>query len=83
MGNDNTIRPPDEPKTVVEWLWYVKRYDKGIFVREQVKSKWRNVALADLPPDRWAFHVARWLNENALPCRVKEPEEMAGVQPPL
>ena len=76
MSNDNTIRPPDEPKTVVEWLWYVKRYEKVILVRGQVGDKIEPVALADLPPDRWAYWMFRWmLDYPAVPARLKEPLE--------
>lgn len=81
MANDNGNRPPEEPKTLEEWLWRLKRYDKGIFVREQLAGKFQNVALADLPPDRWAFHVARWLEQGMLPVRVREPEEIKKVDP--
>lgn len=76
MANDTTQRPPEEPKTLTEWLWRLKRYEKGIFVRELVGEKWMNMALADLPPDRWAFHVARWLEQGVLPVRIREPEEI-------
>lgn len=67
---------PNEPKNLMEWLWRLKRYEDGIFVREQgAGGKWGNAKLSDLPPERWAFHVARWLEEGSLPCRILEPQE--------
>jgi hypothetical protein len=77
---DRTVEPlvrlSDEPRNLTEWLWRLKRYDRGIYVSEQVDGRWGNIALADLTPERWAHHVARWLEEGALPCRIREPEEM-------
>lgn len=78
--NEDTVEPlvrlSDEPMNLTEWLWRLKRYERGIYVREQVDGRWGNVALADLTPERWAHHVARWLEEGLLPCRIREPEEM-------
>ncbi len=68
---DKDELPPDEPTTLYEWLWRLKRYQDGIFVRERIEGHFRNVALSQLPPDRWAYWVARWLDENALPMRIK------------
>jgi hypothetical protein len=62
--------------TLTEWFLRLKRYEREIYVREQVDGRWGNVALADLTPERWAHHVARWLAKGALPCRISEPEEM-------
>lgn len=66
---------PDDPKDLAEWLWRLRRYENGIYVREQVDGKWTNARLSDLPPERWAFHVARWLDGGVLPCRVLEEHE--------
>jgi hypothetical protein len=60
------VRAPDEPKSLMEWLWRLLRYEDGIYVREQKPDgKWGNTRLSELPPERWAFHVARWLEEGA------------------
>jgi hypothetical protein len=73
-------RPPDEPTNLFEWLWRLKRYEKGIFVRQKVEEggdfTWVNLNLAELDPKTWAEYVARWLEEGRLPVRVKEPEEI-------
>lgn len=68
-------RPPDKPQALDEWLWYVRRYEATIYVREQIDGKWQSVALSTLPPERWAHHVARWLDKGMVPCRVRETEE--------
>lgn len=70
-----TPAPPEEPQNLEEWLWRLKRYESGIFVREKTKEGWDSVALSTLPPDRWAHHVARWLEEGVLPARLKEDGE--------
>jgi hypothetical protein len=79
-AKEDTVEPPvrlsDEPRNLWEWLWRLKRYERGIYVREQVDGRWGNVALSDLTPERWAYYVARWLEDGVLPCRVREPEEM-------
>jgi hypothetical protein len=55
----------------------VRRYEAGIFVREQGPGgKWGNAALRDLSPERWAYHVARWLEEGILPVRIRESDEI-------
>ena len=69
-------RPSDEPSTLKDWLWRLKRYEHGIFVREQIDGKSVTIALAHLRPEQWAHHVARWLEEGILPTRIREPEEM-------
>lgn len=70
-------QPPAEPTSLQEWLWYVKRYEKGIFVRHRGgDGNWTNVALADLDPKAWADRVALWLENGHIPVRVKEPQEM-------
>ena len=77
VGSTRLVRPPDPPTNLEEWLWYVRRYEDGIYVREQgADGKWGNAKLADLAPERWGQHVARWLNDGVIPCRIKEPEEL-------
>ncbi len=68
--------PPAKPLTLEEWLWYVRRYENGIYVREQVEGHWTNVALVHLTPERWAYHVSGWLAEGRLPCRILEDHEI-------
>ena len=73
----DTTRPPDNPQSLEDWLWYVRRYEDGIFVREQIDGTWQSVALSALPPERWAYHVARWMDRCMVPCRVRDTEEIA------
>jgi hypothetical protein len=70
-----TNRPPSAPTSLAEWLWYVKQYEGAIFVREQIDGHWESPALASLSPERWAHHVARWLEEGSLPVRILEEDE--------
>lgn len=60
--------PNDEPKNLYEWLWRTRYYESSIFVAEHGKP----VSLSTLPPERWAFHVSRWLKDGILPVRVLE-----------
>lgn len=70
-------KPPKEPSTLLELLWYVKYYDKHIFVRAQDKTgKWGNVRLADLDPKAWAEKMDAFLARGILPVRVRTSEEM-------
>jgi hypothetical protein len=71
----DTQRPPIEPTDLVDWLWYVRRYEDAIFVREQIDGHWESPALSSLSPERWAHHVVGWLNDGVLPVRVLEEEE--------
>lgn len=69
-------RPPESPTSLAEWLWYVRRYEHGIYVRVQrADGRWGNASLAELSPEEWGKHVARWLDEGGLPCRVLEEGE--------
>jgi len=61
----------DEPKNLWEYLWYIQAYAADIFVRERIEGKWDSVALASLPPARWAYHVASWLGQNIVPARIR------------
>ena len=65
----------DNPRNLVEWLWRLKAYEKGIYVRELNGGTWENLPLSELTPEQWARHVAKWLEENALPCRIREEAE--------
>lgn len=63
--------PPDEPTTLEDWLWYTIHHQDRIFVREQDKDgKWDSIALSKITPEKWAKHVARWLEDGHLPVRV-------------
>ena len=64
--------PPENPQNLYEWLWRLKHNEKGIFVREQIDGVWDAGALSDLPPDKWAYHVSRWICEGILPARVRK-----------
>lgn len=72
-----TERPPDQPANFEELLWYIRRYEDGIFVREQIDGKWDSVALSALSPKRWAYYLDQWLTDGHIPVRVKEDSEMA------
>jgi hypothetical protein len=61
----------DEPKNLWEYLWYIQAYAADIFVREQIEGKWESVALASLPPARWAYHVQGWLDKGIVPARMR------------
>jgi hypothetical protein len=71
------IRPPDEPQNLAEWLWRLRRYESGIYVRIQnSEGRWVNASLAELDAKTWGVKVAGFLETGALPVRIKEPEEM-------
>lgn len=68
-------RPPENPDTLADWLWYVKRYEQGIFVRETIDGKrdaYRLSYIAQKSSKLWAKHVARMLEKNIVPARVRE-----------
>lgn len=68
----------ENPETLEEWLCRLKTHEDRIFVREKIDGEWESVALSTLTPERWAYHVARWIEEGALPVYVrKEPENGA------
>lgn len=52
------VRPPDEPQSLAEWLWRLKRYESGIYVRVQKDGRWGNASLAELDPKTWGEKVA-------------------------
>lgn len=70
-------QPPEEPRTLRDWLWRLKRHERRIFVCRKAGDRWVNVALADLPPDEWATHVARWLTDGSIPVRVRDSEDLS------
>lgn len=75
-------RPPDSPTSLAEWLWYVRRYERGIYVRTQnAEGRWVNASLAELNPKEWGEHIARWLDEGGIPCRVLEEGERRPTAP--
>lgn len=67
---DNESNP-----TLRDRLQYVKQYERSIFVREQIDGKWRNVAISELSPERWAYYVANWVEAGITPHRVVEQPE--------
>ncbi len=78
MTTEPTNLPPDTPTTLAEWLWRVRRHESAIYVREKnPNGRWVTVALADLSPERWAYWVARWLEEGAVPVRVRDPGKVS------
>lgn len=76
---DNTQQVPefaeltDNPRNLWEYLWYVKAYEADIYVRELVEEKWDSVALSELRPDRWAYHVSNWAKNGVIPARIRKP----------
>ena len=69
----NPPEPPEDPTNIEEWLWRLRRYEKDIYVRDKTPDgSFDAIALSELPPERWAFHVAKWLTDGAIPVRVKE-----------
>lgn len=68
--NNELTTPPDNPTTLKDWLWRVKQYERDIFVREQIGGKWCCVAISELSPERWAYWVATWLEEDRVPTRI-------------
>ena len=72
MGNE---LPPEEPKTLADWLWRLKEYENGIFVRVKRDGKLDAVSLRNVSPREWGEHVARFLEKGMVPVRVRGPEE--------
>ncbi|MBU2177727.1 MAG: hypothetical protein KJ556_21755 [Gammaproteobacteria bacterium] len=68
--------PPDEPTTLFEWLWRLKFHEDHIFVRENIGDGFMAVPISQLPPWKWAHHVAGWLEFGHLPLRVRTKEEI-------
>lgn len=65
--------PSDDPNDLFEWLWRIKHYESTIFTRVNGETK----ALSELNAKAWALNVSKWLQENALPVRVRSDEEIA------
>ena len=70
--------PPNSPQTMEDFLWVVRQYEKGIFVREMVGAKMESVPLASLSPKRWAYHVNRFIENGINPAYVKDYLESGG-----
>ncbi len=49
--------------TLTDWLARLRANEGAIYVREGGET----VALSGLSPERWAHHVARWLQEGRTP----------------
>lgn len=67
---------PENPETLEEFLWYIKRYEHGIFFRRKVNDKWCNLSLAELDPKDWAKTIVKFITEGSLPVRVREDSEI-------
>lgn len=65
----------EQPAELIHFLYRIKRYEQGIYVREQVDGQWENPSLAELSPERWAHHVNRMLGQQIWPVRLKEEGE--------
>ena len=59
----------EDIKTLADLLHWIRLYGDSIFVREKIEGKWTN-SLNNLPPDKWAKHVARFVEEGIIPHRV-------------
>lgn len=69
------LNPPAEPQNLAEWLWYVRRYESGIFVRVRRDERWQSLSLAQLTPQEWGEQVGDMLERGVLPVRLLEPQE--------
>lgn len=70
------FREPPEEVRLIDFLYYIRRYQDGIYVRVQVDGRWTNAALSELNASQWAEYINRWLAEGVWPLRVREPQEM-------
>lgn len=76
VRSSEIVRPTEYPNTLADWLWRLKLYEDGIFVRwKDTTGHWRTVSLVSLPPKDWAKRVARWLEEGAIPARIRDDAE--------
>lgn len=71
-------KPPKEPDNLTDWLWYVKFYEKHIFVRSKNEStgKYENKSLDQLSSKEWADKISAFLDRGILPARLVADEEM-------
>jgi hypothetical protein len=73
--------PPEPPDTLAEFLWYCMEYQNEIFVREKdEEGRWGAFSLAQITPEQFGIHVARWIEEGRVPVRVKRESEMNNEQ---
>jgi hypothetical protein len=63
--------------TFVEFLDYCATYADSIYVRAEVRGKWGNYSLTELPISEALAWVKRWADEGRIPVRVKAPGESA------
>lgn len=59
----------EDIKTLADLLCWIRLYGDAIYVRENVNGEWTH-ALDSLPPDKWAKHVARFVEDGRIPHRV-------------
>lgn len=72
MSNNSQNLPPKEPKTLFEFLWYLKRWEDGIYVKVKRNDKDKILALVELNPKEWAEKVSEFIEYGAIPSRVLE-----------
>ena len=76
MNPDQEL-PPSEPQNLAELLWYIKRWESGIYFRVQdANGKWGTQSLAEMGPKTWGEKLARLLEEGRMPVRIREDWEM-------
>lgn len=68
QGNQEEVMK-NRQRAIQDWLERVRRNEPHIYVREGGRTE----ALSDLPPDRWAYHVAFWLSEGRTPVIYRGP----------
>jgi hypothetical protein len=65
----------EEVLSLKDLLLRIRKDEQRIFVRAQISGHWQSVALANLPDELWAEHVARFialrLLDGSVPVRVK------------
>ena len=64
----------DDPTTLAEWLYRLRVYEDTFYVRALRDGKWTNAKLSELPPEQWAEHVAKWLEDGFVPVRLRGEE---------
>lgn len=78
-------QPPDDPKTLADFLWRMEVNADAIFVREQADcgdrtSPYTAMALSELTPERRAYHMARFVEQWQAASRWKG-ANVAGLIP--
>lgn len=69
--------PSDDPQNLFEWLWRLREYEDGIYIRVQRGEQWTNSSLEEATPKEWATFVAKALDKGMLPVRVKRDSELS------